>query len=53
MVHGMTRRDFAIAAAAASLASSGLGTRVKAADTKTLRFIAQSDLRVLDPIWTS
>jgi len=22
-------------------------------DTKTLRFIAQSDLRVLDPIWTT
>jgi peptide/nickel transport system substrate-binding protein len=53
MVHRMTRRDFAIAAAAASLAGSGLSTRAKAADTKTLRFIAQSDLRVLDPIWTT
>jgi len=30
-----------------------LGGRVNAADTKTLRFIAQSDLRVLDPIWTT
>src|SRR6201997_4748599 len=53
MVHRMTRRDFAIAAAAASLAGSGLSARAKAADTKTLRFIAQSDLRVLDPIWTT
>ena len=31
----------------------GFGARARAADTKTLRFIAQSDLRVLDPIWTT
>jgi peptide/nickel transport system substrate-binding protein len=49
----MTRRQFAAAAGAASLAAFGLGARAKAADTKTLRFIAQSDLRVLDPIWTT
>src|SRR5271155_5527781 len=52
MAHGMTRREFAAAAGVASLAGFGLGARAKAPDTKTLRFIAQSDLRVLDPIWT-
>jgi peptide/nickel transport system substrate-binding protein len=49
----MTRRKFAAAAGAASLTGIGLSARTKAADTKTLRFIAQSDLRVLDPIWTT
>ena len=53
MAYGMTRREFAIAAAAASLAGFGSVRRTKAADAKTLRFIAQSDLRVLDPIWTT
>ena len=53
MAHGMTRRDFAIAAAAAGFAGFGLSAHAKAADIKTLRFIAQSDLRVLDPIWTT
>ena len=53
MAHGMTRRGFAATAGAAGLAGLGLGGRVNAADTKTLRFIAQSDLRVLDPIWTT
>jgi peptide/nickel transport system substrate-binding protein len=53
MAHGMTRREFSLAAGAVSLAGLGLSARAKAADTKTLRFIAQSDLRVLDPIWTT
>ena len=54
MVHGMTRRDFAAGAGAAAVAVAGFGRRpLAAADTKTLRFIAQSDLRVLDPIWTT
>jgi len=53
MANGMTRREFATAAGVASLVGFGLGGRAKAADTKTLRFIAQSDLRVLDPIWTT
>src|SRR5208283_1863915 len=53
MAHGMTRREFAIAAGAASLAGFGLSARAKAAEAKTLRFIAQSDLRVLDPGWTT
>ena len=53
MAYRMTRREFAAAAGAASLAGFGFSARPKAADTKTLRFIAQSDLRVLDPIWTT
>jgi peptide/nickel transport system substrate-binding protein len=32
---------------------AALGAPARAADTKTLRFIAQSDLRVLDPVWTT
>jgi peptide/nickel transport system substrate-binding protein len=50
MAHGMTRREFA--AGAAALAAHGFGARAEDA-TKTLRFIAQADLRVLDPIWTT
>jgi hypothetical protein len=48
----MTRREFAVAAGAASLAL-GFGTRAQAADAKTLRFIMRNDLRVLDPMWTT
>src|SRR5260370_6562238 len=51
MAHGMTRREFA--ATAASLAATGFGAPAESADVKTLRFIAQSDLRILDPIWTT
>src|SRR5499427_6918190 len=53
MAHEMTRREFAAVAGAASLASFGWISKTRAADTKTLRFIAQADLRVLDPIWTT
>jgi peptide/nickel transport system substrate-binding protein len=53
MAHRLTRREFGIAAGAAALAGYGLGGNARAADTNTLRFIAQSDLRVLDPIWTT
>src|SRR5580700_3086779 len=55
MSHHPTRRDFAKAAAGAALAASMVpaAARAASADTKTLRFIAQSDLRVLDPIWTT
>jgi peptide/nickel transport system substrate-binding protein len=54
MARGMTRREFAAGAASAAVAASGAGQRASAAeDKKTLRFIAQSDLRVLDPIWTT
>jgi len=53
MAQGMTRREFAASTGAATLASLGFGARATAADAKTLRFIAQADLRVLDPIWTT
>jgi peptide/nickel transport system substrate-binding protein len=53
MARGITRREFGIAAGAASLTGFGSSGRGKAADEKTLRFIVQSDLRVLDPIWTT
>ena len=54
MALGMTRREFAAGAAATAIAGSGLARQARAADeAKTLRFIAQSDLRVLDPIWTT
>src|SRR6202049_3817067 len=53
MAHQLTRREFGIAAGAATLAGYGLGRNAHAADTKTLRLIAQSDLRVLDPVWTT
>jgi peptide/nickel transport system substrate-binding protein len=54
MVQAITRRRFAAGAGAAALAAPILMRRAHAAaDNKTLRFIAQSDLRVLDPIWTT
>ena len=49
-----TRRDFGIGVAATAAASALPRLSARAADDKkTLRFIAQSDLRVLDPIWTT
>ena len=53
MAHGMTRRGFALASAAAALGLPALRARAAGGDDKTLRFIAQSDLRVLDPLWTT
>ena len=63
MAHRLTRRKFGIGAGAATLAGLSLGGSARAADTKTgdtktgdtktLRFIVQTDLRVLDPIWTT
>jgi peptide/nickel transport system substrate-binding protein len=51
---GLTRRDFGIGAVATAAASALPWLPARAADDKkTLRFIAQSDLRVLDPIWTT
>jgi peptide/nickel transport system substrate-binding protein len=52
MAHGMTRRQFAIAAGAATLAF-GSKAQAEATSVRTLRFIAAADLRVLDPIWTT
>src|ERR1700746_833778 len=53
MAHRLTRPEFGVAAGTAAVAGCGRGGNARAADTKTLRFIAQSDLRVLDPIWTT
>jgi peptide/nickel transport system substrate-binding protein len=55
MRHRPTRRDFGKTAAATALAAAvpHAPARAAASDKKTLRFIAQSDLRVLDPIWTT
>ncbi len=53
MAHRITRRGFAAGLGTAALAGFASRTRAQTADTKTLRFIAQSDLRVLDPIWTT
>src|SRR5207302_79505 len=54
MKNRLTRRDFGKTAAAAALAASVPHGFARAADDKkTLRFIAQSDLRVLDPVWTT
>src|SRR5262249_49458558 len=50
----LTRRAFGKAAAATALAASVPQGSLRAADHQnTLRFIAQSDLRVLDPVWTT
>src|SRR5271155_2037000 len=49
----MTRRDFATVAGAAALAVAGFGARAAGTDKQTLRFILRSDLRTLDPIWTT
>ncbi len=52
MAQGMTRREFA-AAGGAGLVALASGRPALAADSKTLRLIARTDLRVLDPIWTT
>jgi peptide/nickel transport system substrate-binding protein len=50
----LTRRAFAQTAASAALLAAAPRARAQSpANAKTLRFIAQSDLRVLDPIWTT
>jgi peptide/nickel transport system substrate-binding protein len=49
-----TRRDIGKLAASAALAAAAPSLPARAAgEIKTLRFIAQADLRVLDPIWTT
>src|ERR671933_2336684 len=55
MQHRLTRRAFTKTAAGAALAVSILPSRSRAAasDKKTLRFIPQTDVQVLDPIWTT
>jgi peptide/nickel transport system substrate-binding protein len=50
----LTRRAFAKTAAGAAFAAAMPLRHPRAAtDTKTLRFIPQSDVQVLDPIWTT
>jgi len=55
MVQGLTRRRFAQMAALGAAGYRTLASAQSAAGgaVKTLRFIAQSDLRVLDPVWTA
>jgi peptide/nickel transport system substrate-binding protein len=53
MAHRLTRREFGIAGGAATFAAYGLGRKAGAAEARTLRFIPQADLRVLDPNWTT
>src|SRR5271170_8124348 len=52
MAHRMTRREFA-AIGGLGLVALASGRPALAADSKTLRFIVRTDLRVLDPIWTT
>jgi peptide/nickel transport system substrate-binding protein len=52
MTRGITRRAFAAFAGGAALSASKLLAWANA-DQKTLRFILRSDLRVLDPLWTT
>ena len=50
----LTRRTFAKTAAGAALAAAvPIRSSRAAADNKTLRFIPQTDVQVLDPIWTT
>jgi peptide/nickel transport system substrate-binding protein len=52
MAHGMTRREFAALSGAGFVALAS-GRRALGADTKNLRLIVRTDLRVLDPVWTT
>ena len=52
MRHVISRRNFA-AAGMTALAGLGWPIRGRAQQSQTLRFIPQTDLRVLDPIWTT
>src|SRR5438034_13913 len=55
MLDRLTRRGLGKIAAGAGVAASVLPSRTRAAasDKKTLRFIPQTDVQVLDPIWTT
>jgi peptide/nickel transport system substrate-binding protein len=50
MAYALTRREFIITAGASSLAPS-LGAQPN--EIGTLRLVVRSDLRILDPIWTT
>jgi peptide/nickel transport system substrate-binding protein len=53
MAHRLTRRKFGVTAGATALIAPGFKAKAQSTSAKTLRFIPQSDLRVLDPIWTT
>jgi peptide/nickel transport system substrate-binding protein len=55
MLDRLTRRGLGKIAAGAAVAASVLPSPTRAApsDKKTLRFIPQTDVQVLDPIWTT
>src|SRR6202035_2145136 len=53
MAHGMTRREFAAISGAGLVALASGRPALAAADSETLRFIVRTDLRILDPIWTT
>jgi peptide/nickel transport system substrate-binding protein len=52
MAHRVTRRDFA-AVGGAGLFAFASNRAALGAESKILRFIVRTDLRVLDPIWTT
>jgi peptide/nickel transport system substrate-binding protein len=52
MARAMTRREFA-AVSGVGLFTFASGRTALGDDSKTLRFIVRTDLRVLDPIWTT
>src|ERR1700731_1477456 len=49
----VTRRTFGVGVAASAMTALGATGSAAPVDSKTLRFILKSDLRVLDPIWTT
>ena len=53
MAHEMTRRQFAIAASATTLAAVGLGAPARGAEAKTLRLNITADPSQMDPITQS
>ena len=53
MTHRMTRRAFGVLGGAGLVALAAGRSARGAADNKTLRFIVRTDLRVLDPLWTT
>jgi peptide/nickel transport system substrate-binding protein len=55
MIHGLTRRRLIQSTAAFGMLTRSLPSLAQsgAAAAKTLKMIAQNDLRVLDPVWTT
>jgi peptide/nickel transport system substrate-binding protein len=53
MAREVTRRTFGAGVAATAMTALRVTAAAAPADSETLRFILKSDLRVLDPIWTT